>query len=138
MRGNFLYLLACISFSASAAFAQSRPGAAYFLRQAVSKPQPDWTRVPASLVPAPLAAAPIPTVRAATTYAPLAVGAPARPSSLPSPVQEPAPRTDLTGNRASPPYDPYQNLPESYRKHTLPAVWAEPLPLQLLRRGLGR
>lgn len=76
-----------------------------------------------------------PTVRAAA-YAP-------RPTSTSQPSQTSAAegqasRYDLTGNRGFPPYDPYINLPETLRKNTLPAVWAEPLPLQLLRSALGR
>lgn len=76
---------------------------------------------------------PIPTVRAAAAYAPLPST-----TSQPGTADTPAPQPDLTGVWASPPYDPYQHLPETFRKHMLPAVWAEPLPLQLLRNAAGR
>lgn len=72
-------------------------------------------------------------MRAAAAYAPLP-GAARQPLA----ADTPAPRPDLTGVWAFPAYDPYQHLPESFRKHTLPAVWAEPLPLQLLRSAVGR
>lgn len=134
MRNCFLLLAAFYSASLLAARAQKRPGPAYFLRC----PTGDYHRSPGQLpggavvVAASPAAGPIPTVRAAA-YAPLPSTA-----SQPRAASTPAPQHDLTGVWASPPYDPYQQLPETFRKHTLPAVWAEPLPLQLLRSAMGR
>ena len=57
---------------------------------------------------------------------------------LPAAALPQAPRRDLTGVSASPAYDPYLNWPEAQRKYLLPAVWAEPLPLQLLKSAFGR
>ena len=134
MRSYFLLLAACLSLPL-AALAQSQPGPAYFLRHPTHEPRPGLVLLPGGPVPA-LPAAPIPTVRAAAAYAPpLASVGPPNPSL---PANEFAPRHDLTGTWAYPPYNSYQNLPEAYRKHTLPDVWAEPLPLQLLRSALGR
>lgn len=135
MRSRFL-LVTALGFLTLPAAAQSRPGPAYFLRHPGSEPR--WGRaLPAGPVPtpAPLAAAPIPTVRAAAVYAPLASA-----SQLVPPVstQEPGRRRDLTGVFAYPPYDSYQNLPEFYRKHTLPDVYTEPLFLQLLRSAANQ
>jgi hypothetical protein len=112
------------------------------------RPKPDhFPRCPASTllrpgyalaagrVPEVLPAAPGPTVRAAALYAPRP-----RPARLAQPDSVPSlpPRHDPTGVAAAPPYDLYQNLPEEFRKRTLPIPWVEPLPLQLLRGLLGR
>ncbi|TPG65528.1 hypothetical protein [Hymenobacter nivis] len=85
-----------------------------------------------AVAPAPaLPPAPVPTVRAAARYAPLL------PAPGPPPAAAPEPRRHLAAAPPGPPYDPYQHLPEEFRKRTLPAVWAAPLPLQLLRTALG-
>ena len=117
----FRFLAACFSLSLSTA-AQSRLGPAYFLRHPTSEPRLGTMRLPAGPVPGP------PTVAPMTTIATTLAGAP-----LPT-----FPRHDLTGSLAFLPYDQYQNLPEPFRKYTLPPAWAEFLPLQLLRSALGR
>ncbi|RZK59060.1 MAG: hypothetical protein EOO59_07950 [Hymenobacter sp.] len=133
MLGRFLLLAAPLSFTLSAALAQSQPRPSAFPRYPARQ---QLAAAPAALnggVPPAPAGAPIPTVRAAAAYA-------AGPHALsqPLPAAEPpsAPRRDVTG--VQPAYDLYQNLPEDFRKRTLPAPWAEPLPLQLLRGALGR
>lgn len=72
----------------------------------------------------------IPTGQASLRYATLATPAQA---GLPTPAQAAGPRRDLTGPGAFPAYDPFQNLPEFYRQHTLPEARIEPWPVQLLR-----
>lgn len=116
--------------------AQSRPGATYFLRHPGSEPRLGLALPagPAFALTLPAVAA-IPTVRAAAAYAPLVAPAPPAP---PVPTQESAPRRDLTGVFAYPPYDSYQNLPEFYRKHTLPDVYLEPLFIRLLRCAVNQ
>jgi len=135
MRHYFLLLVACLGCSLSAAMTQSRPSPACFLRHPTNQPRRSPGLLPGGAVVAPASQVegPIPTVWAAVAYAPL--------PGLGSPLvaaEASAPRRDLTGVWAYPPYDPYWNLPETFRKNTLPAVWAEPLPLQLLRSALGR
>ncbi|RZJ58226.1 MAG: hypothetical protein EOO55_01395 [Hymenobacter sp.] len=51
-------------------------------------------------------------------------------------TEEPTPRHDLTGNGTFSPYDPYQNLPETFRKYTLPPP--EPVLLQMVRSAVRR
>lgn len=115
--------------------AQSRPGPAYFLRHPTSAPHRSPGLLPGGAVVAFASQreAPLPTVRAAAAYTPLPGS-----TGQPAVAEAAAPRHDLTGVWAYPPYDQYGNLPAAYRKNTLPAVWAEPLPLQLLRSALGR
>lgn len=134
MRSCSLLLIASIGFFTLPAAAQRRLGPAYFLRHPGHE-QHLMLALPAGPVPTAPAAAPIPTVRAAAAYAPLIAASPPAPSVFTS---ESVPRRDLTGVFAFPPYDSYQNLPEFYRKHTLPDVYPEPLPLQLLRSALGQ
>jgi hypothetical protein len=135
MRSYFLSLAASVGLSLSPAAAQNRPGPAYFLRHPASEPHRSPGQLPGGAVVVAVApsAGPIPTVRAAAACAPLPGT-----TSPPGAASAPAPRPDLTGVWASPPYGPYQHLPEAFRKHTLPAVWAEPLPLHLLRSAVGR
>lgn len=136
MRDGFLLLTVLFSLALSTARGQSQPGPAYFLRHPVREPHlgavslPGGQRLP--LLPPPAA----PTVRAAAALAPqpTAIRQPAQASA----AEGQAARYDLTGNRGFPSYDPYINLPETFRKNTLPPVWAEPLPLQLLRSALGK
>lgn len=135
MRSRSLILTTYCSLTLSAAVAQSQPGPAHFLRHPSYEPHIGLVLLPGGSVPALPAVAPIPTIRAAAVYAP--VLAPTV-QHTPFSAEEPAPRHDLTGSHAYPPYDSYQNLPEAFRKHTLPDVWAQPLPLQLLRSALGR
>lgn len=115
--------------------AQRQTGPAYFLRHPTYEPHVGPVLLPGGSVPALPDVASIPTIRAAALCAPPSVPTA---QSVPVPVEESAPRHDLTGRRAYPPYDSYQNLPEAYRKHTLPDVWPQPLPLQLLRSALGQ
>ena len=146
MQNGFFRLLVGFSLLVLPAAAQSRLGPAYFLRHPSSEPQrrtrlgpglglapqPEPTLSSGPVLTPPTGAA-IPTVQAAAAYAPLAAtGQP------PFPTQEMARRRDLTGIFAYPPYDSYQNLPEFYRKHTLPDVYAEPLFIQLLRSVVGQ
>lgn len=135
MRSHSLLLAACLSFPL-AAFAQRQPGPAYFLRHPTQEPRPGLVLLPGGRVPALPTVASIPTVRAAAALAP--PPAVVDPPTPPVPANEPRPRYDLTGVWAYPPYDPYQNLPEAYRKHLLPNLWAEPLLLQLLRGAVCR
>ncbi|RYY19148.1 MAG: hypothetical protein EOO36_06440 [Cytophagaceae bacterium] len=131
MLSRSLLLAAALVFGLSAAQAQpaSVPATHYraseLLRAGLAQPAG----------PAPLRALLIPTVQAAAAYA-LPAKATSRP--LPADTLPAAPRHDLTGVWAAPPYDLYQNLPEEFRKRTLPVPWVEPLPLQLLRGALGR
>jgi len=133
MLSRLLLISALVSLAASAAQAQ-QPKPDHFPHPAGTLLRPGYALAPGPVLGA-LPAAPGPTVRAAALYAPLPRPASrARPdSALPLP-----PRHDLTGVAAAPPYDLYQNLPEEFRKRTLPVPWAEPLPLQLLRGLLGR
>lgn len=134
MRNCLLLLAAFSGASLPAARAQSQPGPAYFLRHPISEYHRSPGQLPggAVVVAASPGAGPIPTVRAAAyAYLP-------RTTSQHGAVGTPAPHCDLTSVWAAPPYDPYQHLPENFRNHTLPAVWAEPLPLQLLRSAVGR
>jgi len=137
MRLRFLLLAAFSGFSLLAARAQRWPGESRSVRLppiALVMPYPARPPGPRAL---PLATAPVPTVRSAAAYAPL------HPVSLPAahpPLAAEAllPRHDLTGAPAAPPYDLYQGQPAEFRKRTLPAVWAEPLPLHVLRGALSR
>ena len=131
MRSCSVFLAACFSFSTAAVMAQSRPGPAYFLRQAAREPHAGLVLLPGGRVPALSTVAPLPTVRAAAANVALP---PATQPSRPLATEEPAPRHDLTGNGAYSPYDPYQNLPESFRKYTLPPP--EPVLLQLIRSAV--
>gem|GEM_PF-5169170 len=114
---------------------QQAPGPAHFPGFSTSQPRyavpaPTLLNGLAEVAPAaPLA----PTRWAAAAYAPLVT-----PTASPSAAESLAPRRDLTGAKAGPPYDLYQNLPEEFRKRTLSAPWTEPLPVQLLRGALGR
>ncbi|RZJ58469.1 MAG: hypothetical protein EOO55_00560 [Hymenobacter sp.] len=130
-----LLFTALLGFAVSAAQAQSQPKPDHFPRYPASALQRPSFAQPSSSLLGPLPAAPGPTVRAAALYAPLP-----RPASLltPDSMFPSPPRHDLTGVLAAPPYDLYQNLPEEFRKRTLPIPWVEPLPLQLLRGVLGR
>ena len=116
MSNRFLLLTAWCNLSLSVALAQNRPGPAYFLRHPASPP-----RLGLGLLFRPLPAQPV------VATVPLAV--PAGTGLL----TEARLRFDLTGNRGFPVYDPYVNLPETYRKYTLPAVVPTAWPVQLLQ-----
>ena len=138
MLRHSLLLTAFVSLTLSRALAQHVPSQAHFPGVAVSRPAyaTAGPALPTGLVPpAPVAAA-SPTVRAAAAYAPLLI--PAASPTPPAGALPLPPRHNLMVAKAGPPYDLYQNLPEEFRKRTLPAVWAEPVALQLLRGALGR
>lgn len=151
MRNGFFLLLVGFHLLVLPAAAQSRLGPAYFLRHPGSEPQrrtrlgpglglapPPEPTLSVGSVATPPAGAAIPTVQAAAAYAPLGDAPLAATGQPPFPTQEMARRRDLTGVFAYPPYDSYQNLPEFYRKRTLPDVYAEPLFIQLLRSAVGQ
>jgi hypothetical protein len=119
MRSTALLLAAGLSLSLPAALAQNRPGPAYFLRHPATEPHLGLVLLPGGTLPAPLRLS-LPTT--GVPYAPLEMRTPTE-----------APRRDLTGPRAYPVYDPFQNLPETFRRNTLPEARIEPLAVQVLR-----